>query len=186
MSDKSSTKVDPSSLSAGVSNSSSPQAPCCAWKIAAALLLLRLCIGWHFFSEGTKKLSYDQGQNEWSLNFSAEPFFRMATGPFAGLIKSQLPGFYDWENLLAVPHQSVPLTTEQVEQQAGPVLEPGLRQDVARVLAELPTDQRVVLILRDLEGLSEAEAAAELNVARGTIKSRLHRAREAFRKRWPS
>jgi RNA polymerase sigma factor (sigma-70 family) len=76
--------------------------------------------------------------------------------------------------------------TEQVEQQAGPVLEPGLRQDVARVLAELPTDQRIVLILRDLEGLSEAEAAAELNVARGTIKSRLHRAREAFRKRWPS
>jgi RNA polymerase sigma factor (sigma-70 family) len=76
--------------------------------------------------------------------------------------------------------------TEQVEQQAGPGLEPGRRQDVSRVLAELPTDQRIVLILRDLEGLSEAEAAAELNVARGTIKSRLHRAREAFRKRWPS
>ena len=75
---------------------------------------------------------------------------------------------------------------EYVEHTQGVVLDPGLRRDVARVLAELPADQRVILVLRDLEGLSEAEAAAELNVARGTIKSRLHRAREAFRKRWPS
>lgn len=77
-------------------------------------------------------------------------------------------------------------STEHLDQRAGPNLDPGLRRDVANVLADLPTDQRVVLILRDLEGLSEAEAADELNVARGTIKSRLHRAREAFRKRWPS
>ena len=68
----------------------------------------------------------------------------------------------------------------------GRSLDPSLRSDVARVLAELPTDQRIILILRDLEGLSEAEAATELNVAQGTIKSRLHRARDAFRKRWPS
>ncbi|MEM9175960.1 MAG: RNA polymerase sigma factor [Myxococcota bacterium] len=63
-------------------------------------------------------------------------------------------------------------------------LDPSLGRDVARVLAELPPDQRAILVLRDLEGLSEAEAAAELDVARGTIKSRLHRARDAFRKRW--
>lgn len=75
---------------------------------------------------------------------------------------------------------------EHVERTHGAALDPGLRRDVALVLSELPTDQRVILVLRDLEGLSEAEAAAELNVARGTIKSRLHRAREAFRKRWPS
>ena len=75
---------------------------------------------------------------------------------------------------------------EHVERTQGTALDPGLRRDVARVLAELPADQRVILVLRDLEGLSEAEASAELNVARGTIKSRLHRAREAFRKRWPS
>ena len=75
---------------------------------------------------------------------------------------------------------------ENVEQTPGSTLDPGLRRDVTRVLAELSPDQRVVLVLRDLEGLSEAEAAVELNVARGTIKSRLHRAREAFRKRWPS
>lgn len=59
-------------------------------------------------------------------------------------------------------------------------------RDVAIVLADLSTDQRAILILRDLEGLSEADATAVLDVAKGTIKSRLHRAREAFRKRWPT
>jgi RNA polymerase sigma-70 factor (ECF subfamily) len=75
---------------------------------------------------------------------------------------------------------------EHIEQTPGVCLDPGLRRDVASVLADLPADHRVVLVLRDLEGLSEAEAAEELNVARGTIKSRLHRAREAFRERWPT
>ena len=75
---------------------------------------------------------------------------------------------------------------EYVERTSDVRLDAGLRHDVATVLAELPPVQRAILVLRDLEGLSEAEAAAVLNVARGTIKSRLHRAREAFRKRWPS
>ncbi len=86
---------------------------CCAWKFAAALLLLRLCLGAHFFSEGTKKLSYDKAQEEWELDFSAEGFFRGATGPFASLFKSQLPGVYDWQNLLAVPTQAKPLSSEE-------------------------------------------------------------------------
>lgn len=64
-------------------------------------------------------------------------------------------------------------------------LDPLLARDVQRVLEELSPDQRAILVLRDLEGLSEAETAEVLAVARGTIKSRLHRAREAFRKRWP-
>jgi len=75
---------------------------------------------------------------------------------------------------------------EHYEHTEGRTLDPSLRTDVMRVLAELPPDQRAILILRDLEGLSEAEAAGLLEVARGTIKSRLHRARDAFRKRWPS
>jgi RNA polymerase sigma-70 factor (ECF subfamily) len=61
-----------------------------------------------------------------------------------------------------------------------------LARDVERVLSELPADQRTILVLRDLEGLSEGEAASLLGIARGTIKSRLHRARDAFRKRWPA
>ena len=64
--------------------------------------------------------------------------------------------------------------------------DPGLRVDVRRVLETLNPEQRAILVLRDLEGLSENEAAAQLEVAKGTAKSRLHRARSAFRQRWSS
>ena len=73
---------------------------------------------------------------------------------------------------------------DHLEETEGVHLDPSVARDVARVLAELPPEQRAILVLRDLEGLSEAEAAAELDVAKGTIESRLHRARAAFRKRW--
>lgn len=64
--------------------------------------------------------------------------------------------------------------------------DPALARDVRRVLAALAPEQRAILVLRDLEGLGEAEAARELGVALGTAKSRLHRARQAFRERWSS
>jgi RNA polymerase sigma-70 factor (ECF subfamily) len=56
--------------------------------------------------------------------------------------------------------------------------------DVRDLLDRLPPDQRAVLVLRDLDGLPEAEVAALLDVALGTVKSRLHRARAAFARRW--
>ena len=86
------------------------------WKFTLALLLLRLCMGWHFFSEGTKKLTYDQVNQEWDISVPTEVVFRNATGPFANFYKNQLPGFYDWENLLAVPAESKPLTEEQIKE----------------------------------------------------------------------
>jgi DNA-directed RNA polymerase specialized sigma24 family protein len=48
---------------------------------------------------------------------------------------------------------------------------------------QLP-EQRAILLLRELEGFTEAEAAALLDIPAGTAKSRLHRARQAFRRRW--
>lgn len=56
--------------------------------------------------------------------------------------------------------------------------------EVRAVLAQLAPEQRAVLVLRHLDGLDEAEMAQALGVARGTVKSRLHRARGAFRERW--
>jgi RNA polymerase sigma factor (sigma-70 family) len=56
--------------------------------------------------------------------------------------------------------------------------------DVRDTLRKLPAQQRAVLVLRNLEDLSEQETAEVLGVPEGTVKSRLHRARQGFRERW--
>ena len=54
---------------------------------------------------------------------------------------------------------------------------------VQAALLELRFEQRSVLVLREVEGLSCEEVAAALGVPEGTIKSRLSRAREAMRRK---
>jgi RNA polymerase sigma-70 factor (ECF subfamily) len=55
-----------------------------------------------------------------------------------------------------------------------------VRLDVQEALAHLPEGQRLALVLVDMHGLSVAEAAAVLEVAEGTVKSRCSRGREAM------
>lgn len=50
-----------------------------------------------------------------------------------------------------------------------------------KALAELPEQHRVVLILREMDGLDYKEIAQVLEVEMGTVKSRLARARRALR-----
>lgn len=64
--------------------------------------------------------------------------------------------------------------------------DPQLAADVADVLHRLSPSHRAILLLRDVEGLSEQEAADLLAVPVGTAKSRLARARLSFRKEWRS
>ena len=52
-------------------------------------------------------------------------------------------------------------------------LEAALRQ----AIAELPDERRIVVVLRDLEGLAYDEIAEALGLELGTVRSRLHRAR---------
>ncbi|QIB48177.1 RNA polymerase sigma factor [Streptomyces aureoverticillatus] len=64
--------------------------------------------------------------------------------------------------------------------------DPQLSADIRDVLDRLSPEHRAVLMLRDVEGLDERTAAALLGVRTGTVKSRLHRARDTFRKAWTS
>lgn len=64
--------------------------------------------------------------------------------------------------------------------------DPHLSSDIKDVLDRLSPEHRAVLMLRDVEGLDERTAAALLGVRTGTVKSRLHRARDTFRKAWTS
>ena len=56
--------------------------------------------------------------------------------------------------------------------------------ELTDVLSRLPARDHAVLVLRDLQGLSEHDVADALGVPLGTVKSRLHRARKRFREEW--
>jgi RNA polymerase sigma-70 factor (ECF subfamily) len=57
----------------------------------------------------------------------------------------------------------------------------GLARDFLRAMAALSADQRRILLLVGMEGLSYREVAAELDIPVGTVMSRLARARAALR-----
>ena len=72
--------------------------------------------------------------------------------------------------------------TVELPEMASPDLEPSLQ--VRAVLAGLPTEMRALLALAYFEGLTYAEMAAALEIPEGTVASRLHTARAAFRSAW--
>ncbi|GAB1724608.1 MAG: putative RNA polymerase sigma-E factor (Sigma-24) [Nitrospira sp.] len=57
-----------------------------------------------------------------------------------------------------------------------------LREILDRAIAKLPRKYRMVLVLRDMEGLSAKEVGNILGLTERAIKSRLHRARLFVRK----
>lgn len=54
-------------------------------------------------------------------------------------------------------------------------------QRIVAAIAALPDEQRAVVVLRDIQGLSGAATAQALGLSRPAMKSRLHRGREALR-----
>lgn len=72
------------------------------------------------------------------------------------------------------------LTNQEIDQcllPATPMEPMELRLDVSRALAAVPAHYRVILLLRDIEGLTLHEIAQQLNLTLPATKSRLHRAR---------
>ena len=89
-----------------------------------------------------------------------------------------------------------PLEVPDEEDEGRPVDVPDLRYDPERIMEgvelrqalsdailALPEQQREIIILRDIRGLSYEEIALALALEAGTVKSRLFRARENLRKK---
>jgi RNA polymerase sigma-70 factor (ECF subfamily) len=57
------------------------------------------------------------------------------------------------------------------------------RMDLAAVLQHLTPQHRQIIVLREIEQLTYEEIAQTLGVPRGTVESRIHRARLELRQR---
>lgn len=89
-------------------------------------------------------------------------------------IDDLLPSFLD------DGHMSQPATQWAVTHDRA-IGERETRELVRRRIEQLPESYRVVLLLRDIEGMNTEETAKTLGIAVGAVKTRLHRARQALR-----
>jgi RNA polymerase sigma-70 factor (ECF subfamily) len=55
--------------------------------------------------------------------------------------------------------------------------------EIERLLLELPLQQRIAVVMRDIEGLSYEEIAESTKASLGTVKSRIARGRETLKRR---
>ncbi len=71
----------------------------------------------------------------------------------------------------------------EVESRSSASASSGQKLDVQAALERLSEEHRQILVLREWNGMSYDEMAELLDVPRGTIESRLHRARQELRRR---
>jgi RNA polymerase sigma-70 factor (ECF subfamily) len=92
------------------------------------------------------------------------------------------------QNVNAVRRAMGEGTTVEIEEQSSNLVattDPkSARQlhELDRALAQVPEEQRQVILLVGLEGMSYGDTAAILNIPVGTVRSRLSRGRDALRK----
>lgn len=89
-------------------------------------------------------------------------------------------------NHLRSRHSHVSLDSARIATMAGsvdPATTAAVRVDLSIALDSLPTPQRAAVLLVDAEGLTFREAAEVLDLAEGTVASRVSRARKVLRTR---
>ncbi len=86
-----------------------------------------------------------------------------------------------WDDLGEVEEEANPLLVDGGESPEESVERWELTHVLQQAITALPPDQRVVLVLSDIEGLDYASIAATVDVPVGTVKSRLSRARASLR-----
>jgi RNA polymerase sigma-70 factor (ECF subfamily) len=89
-------------------------------------------------------------------------------------IEDLLPRFDDTGHRVAEPEQWRESAEEAIDREQ-------TRRRVREAIERLPRSYRTVLMLRDIEELSTAEAASLLGLSENAVKIRLHRARQALR-----
>jgi RNA polymerase sigma-70 factor, ECF subfamily len=101
--------------------------------------------------------------------------FRIARNLYLNSLRRPSPARIDTDELLAIPDSAG--RGDPAERYAA-----GERRDrISHALAQLPEQQRSVLLLRDAEGLAYIEIADVLGISLAAVKVNLFRARNTFR-----
>lgn len=98
------------------------------------------------------------------------------------LVRTQERRARRWRLLTPILRSTLGIRTGTTSPQADAMADE-TRRVVTDAIAELDLHYRAPLVLREIEGRSYREIAEALGCSEGTVKSRLHRARELLRQR---
>lgn len=120
--------------------------------------------------------SYEQGTNAkaWLFKILKNAFineYRRKSKEPAKIDYEEIIGYQDAED--AKPAGTVDLRQEIFQGMIG--------DEVTRALNAIPVDFRTVILLCDIEGFTYEEIAKIIDIPIGTVRSRLHRAREMLK-----
>jgi RNA polymerase sigma-70 factor (ECF subfamily) len=96
--------------------------------------------------------------------------------------KTRQPGEVDFEEYLAFQDAEEPLQVGDLDLR-DEVFRGLIGDEVTQALNDLPVDFRTVIILCDIEGFSYEEIAKIIDIPIGTVRSRLHRARNLMKEK---
>lgn len=120
--------------------------------------------------------SFERGTNAkaWLFRILKNSFindFRKKSRQPGKVDYNEVESYYNSEGTAA--NLTMDLRTESVRNKMG--------DEVMNAIKQLPVDFRTVIILCDLEGFTYEEMATILDIPVGTVRSRLHRARNALK-----
>ncbi len=124
---------------------------------------------------------FEQGTNAkaWLFRILKNSFindFRRKSKQPAKVDYSEIEGYYNSEDVESDADAGGSTTDMRAQ-----VTQELIGDEVARALNTLPIDFRTVIILCDLEGFTYEEMAKILDIPIGTVRSRLHRARQSLK-----
>jgi RNA polymerase sigma factor (sigma-70 family) len=124
---------------------------------------------------------FEQGTNAkaWLFRILKNSFindFRRKSKQPAKVDYSEIEGYYNSEEVESDADAGGSTTDMRAQ-----VTQELIGDEVARALNSLPIDFRTVIILCDLEGFTYEEMAKILDIPIGTVRSRLHRARQSLK-----
>jgi RNA polymerase sigma-70 factor, ECF subfamily len=125
-----------------------------------------------------RDLMDDALQEAYLKAFRALPSFRGESGVASWLYRIVYNTCLDQlRRVRRTRHVSLEAASELADPGANPEEASTRKRDLAEAMAALPTEMRAAVLLVDAEGMNYADAAEVLGIARGTVASRLNRAR---------